>query len=1063
MRKSKIKQISLAVCLALMPYSSFAAGLGKLNVSSGLGEPLKAEVELLSVSPDELSTLVAAIASEEAYAAQGITRLGIHNSIKVELTKNADGSPVLKLHSSQPISDPYLDMLIQVDWASGRLQREYTVLLDPPGYKQTVDQTPASPIKPPSVVVPITNEQVSSEAPSGVSKGKKSKKASVPVDTAPLERQESADEQKLTTKRGDTLISIAKKMQVEGVGLDQMLVGLYESNKEAFTSNNMNRLKVGQIIKVPTKESLMSVGSQQAKQSVKVHSENWNAYRNSLAGAVATAPLVAESEHKQVSSGKIATAEDKATPVKTGPQDVVKLSAGEKDLAKGGKESGKAADAKLIALQEEAIAREKTLKETQVRAAALEKQIQDMQQLLALKSQTMLDLQKNAEMAAKAPKADEKTEVVAQAKAPEIIKPEVAKVETPEKAEIKPVVDSAAKPAPEVKKQVAKAPPPQPPAEVGMFDSLLNFVDLTILGGASGVALLGAAWMFLRNKRRKDLDSFERGILTSGGLRANTVFGNTTGSTSSADTSFLTDFAQSANGSMIDANDVDPIAEAEVYMAYGRDAQAEEILKDAISKEPKRYELHLKLLEMYAGQRDVSAFEAVAGELYTTLGAEDPTWIKVAEMGATIEPENPLYNVTKSAGSAAPVAGATLDASDFADVEVSTDDSLDFSLDDGLVAANNQPDALNVSVMDMQEFSASPSTESDLSFDLGSDELESEPVALAKETDLEFPSFKQPLEASVSDDLSAKADAESVIDFDLDSLGGDFSEAASSATSEVSLTDAGSVAESELPVESTGDRVMDFDLGDFNMSAETVAPIEPINDLPADDLPAFDFTSAVSDEVSASKLDSSAFDIDSNVTDDFEFSLPSEQTNDVALKETADAVASAIHEVSFDFGTNAEEVVEPSLSIEPNDTDAATTFDFSLNELPKTDEPVVMASTDNLLVEEEQARSQGSTGNTSESESASEELEANEFDLSSISLDLGDDLHDVAMESTSVELGSPDVASPEPQDVEIKLDLVAAYIDMDDTEGARELLEEVIKEGGPQQQVRAQQLLASLA
>ncbi|OYY83291.1 MAG: hypothetical protein B7Y34_01745, partial [Methylophilales bacterium 16-45-9] len=121
MHKSKLKQISLAVCLALVPIYGFAAGLGKLNVNSGLGEPLRAEIELLSLTPDELASLTASVAPEEAYAVQGIPRLGIHNNIRVELTKAADGSPILKLSSAQPVSDPYLDMLIQVDWSSGRL------------------------------------------------------------------------------------------------------------------------------------------------------------------------------------------------------------------------------------------------------------------------------------------------------------------------------------------------------------------------------------------------------------------------------------------------------------------------------------------------------------------------------------------------------------------------------------------------------------------------------------------------------------------------------------------------------------------------------------------------------------------------------------------------------------------------------------------------------------------------------------------------------------------------------------------------------------------------------
>src|SRR6187551_1450887 len=138
--------------MALVPISVFAAGLGKLNVMSGLGEPLKADIELLSVTPEELSSITAAIASEEAYTIQGIEKPASHQTIKVDVTKNAAGTPVLKLQSSQPISEPFLDMLIQVDWSSGRLLREYTVLLDPPGYTGEADPNAQSS---PSAQVPL--------------------------------------------------------------------------------------------------------------------------------------------------------------------------------------------------------------------------------------------------------------------------------------------------------------------------------------------------------------------------------------------------------------------------------------------------------------------------------------------------------------------------------------------------------------------------------------------------------------------------------------------------------------------------------------------------------------------------------------------------------------------------------------------------------------------------------------------------------------------------------------------------------------------------------------------
>lgn len=966
MRKSKLKQISLAVCLALMPLSIYAAGLGKLNVSSGIGEPLRAEIELLSVTPEELSTLAASIGSEDAYAQQGIPRLGIHNNIKIELAKNANGSPILKLHSNQPVSDPYLDMLVQVDWASGRLQREYTVLLDPPGYKPSDS----------NLITPITQAELNNSSVSNKSKSvsqsdnvttnsidtaqpvakraKKFKKVIVqpPVDQDLTSNSSASGEQELTTKRGDTLSSIARATQVEGVSLDQMLAGLYENNKEAFSSGNMNRLKVGQIIKVPTKEVLTAIDSQQAKKAIKVHSVNWNAYRNALAGNVAAQSSVVEPEEKQSASGKIATAEDKAAPAITGPQDVVKLSAGEKAGGKGANDTAKSVEAKMLALQEEATAREKSLKEAMDRTAALEKQIEDMQKLIALKSQSMSELQKNAETAAKVPET--KIEVTEERKIEKAPKAEAVAPVEEKQAEVAKSV-----PTPAVQPQV-EAPVQEEPS---FFAGLMDSANLTLLGGATGVALLGAGWMFLRNKRRKDLDSFERGILTSGGLRANTVFGNTTGNASMSDTSFLTDFAQSADGSMIDTNDVDPIAEAEVYMAYGRDAQAEEILKDAISKEPKRYELHLKLLEMYATRKDTSAFEAIAGELYTTLGADDPTWAKVAAIGAEMEPGNPLYNVSKSAAVAALATGKPEEVADLPEDAATKDNTLDFSFNNDEVVTANQPVVEDANSVVMQSFAAAQDVEHDLSFDLGS-----------------------------LDDGAKVAD------------GYEIAEASQSVEKDLS------------------DNSMDFDLGDFKSEDPFVsATKESISDefsLNADD---------ISGLKEVAELPSTDFNMD--------FNLPDETVTN-QLGQQKETSANMIEDISFDL-----DFANDAVASSP-DAEAAMDVSEISFDLPHIEEPATSVA---------------------ETSSKSNALEANTFDLSSIDLDLADAEPELPVEKSAAITASPTVDNSESQDVNIKLDLVAAYIDMDDKEGARELLEEVLKEGGIQQQVRAQQLLDSLA
>jgi pilus assembly protein FimV len=930
-----------------MPFTAYAAGLGKLSVISGLGEPLNAEIELVSVTPEELSTLSAAIAPDEAYAIQGMERTALHRSIRIETTKRPNGTPILKLSTSQRVSDPFLSMLIQVDWPTGRLLREYTALLDPPGYNAgAADNT-----SPAVGSVPLTDSPSQIDV-IGQGASPSNRSMATPDASAVIEEHE--------TRNGDTLSSIAQQMQVEGVSLDQMLVGIYQANKEAFSGNNMNRLKVGQIIRAPSPEELQGISQQEATAEIRVQAADWNAYRNKLAGLVAEAPAANDDADSQSSGGKItAPAEDQAALPANGPRDVVKLSKSD-TAANGDKSTAQALQDKLAALQEENIAKEKSAQEANERTAALEKQIADMQQLLAVKNQALADMQKNAGTAAATPSP---TTPVTPDTAPVDVAPPVPS------ATDAPVVNGtpaaadpaeAAKPAATVDKPKKKIimPPPAPIEEPSLIDEVLNAVgeNATLLAGLIGALILSAiAWLFLRNKRKRGLDSFEQGILTSGGLKANTVFGNTSGDTvDTGDTSFLTDFSQSPGG-MIDTHDVDPIAEAEVYMAYGRESQAEEILKDAIAKEPKRYELHLKLLEIFAGRNDSSAFEAVAGELYSTLGSNDPIWAKVAQMGHKMEPENPLYDISTSGAAVVSAAAATqkLDASDFADAEVMTESSLDFSLD---ADSNIGQASENVG-----------QTDSSLDFDLGSAQTipgEESPADVAgsssgpattaftntendigsMDTSLDFP--EQSLQTQILDNSSDKTE-ESFGEFGQTLPGADTASFETSGFESVGLE----------PVES----------GDLDMP-EIGMPISA----PAPDLP-----------------------------EEIMFETP-------AIEQTEEESGL---DFNFDMGV-AETPAETPLG-EP---------DFADISMKPASEEIVENNTP-------------------------------EINLSDISFDMDTEANPITEVS----------GISESEDVNTKLDLVTAYIDMGDKEGARELLDEVLKEGGIQQRERAQQMLSSLA
>lgn len=639
-QKKIIASYLSAGMLMLLPLTSHAAGLGKLSVRSALGQPLNAEIELLARDKSELDALSARLAGNDAFREAKIDPAAVLYNLKFAVDKKPDGRAVLKITSSKPINDPFLDMLIELDWATGRMVREYTVLLDPPGMAA---QTPVPPLEVNSASTG-GNESEKSVESSAENKPASSMESRTTGGAAATRKSVQAAEKTTKqsygpVKRGDTLSSIASQTKPDGVNLEQMLVGLYRENRKAFDGDNMNRLKTGKILKVPSPEQIAAIPVTEAARDIKLQSADWQSYRQKLAGEVAQGTAAPEKSAQAV--GKIMPkVEDKAAQVQAG-KDVLTLSKGEapatgKQLASGKDAKQPAATQdKLNALQEDAAAQKKALQDANSRVAALEKNIQDMQRLLDIKSQALAELQKNAA------KAGSTAAPAAAGSTPQVMPPVAAP------AAVKPATPPA--PTAKVPKPVVPTPAPMP-ASTG--PSWYENINPLYLGGGALAALLLAllAFMMHGKRKRKGLSNFEDSIMAGTDIRANTVFGTQGGgAVNTNNTSFLTDFSQAGLGT-IDTHDVDPIAEAEVYMAYGRDAQAEEILKEALTKDPGRHEIHLKLLEIYAARKNLPAFESVATELYAALGGEmTPVWAKAAELGRKLDPNNPLYNNTGEA------------------------------------------------------------------------------------------------------------------------------------------------------------------------------------------------------------------------------------------------------------------------------------------------------------------------------------------------------------------------------------------------------------------------------
>ncbi|MEW6312736.1 MAG: FimV/HubP family polar landmark protein [Pseudomonadota bacterium] len=620
MLKSIFKAVLITGVL-LLPSWALAAGLGKLTVISALGQPLRAEIELAAVQPEELATLSARLASPQMFRQANIQYAAVLTGIKFSIEKRANGTPYVKLVSAQAVNEPFLDMLVELSWASGRLVREYTALLDPPGY--TVPEAPAA--RPDAVVSPVQEP-----APAPAAEAAPAPEAEQP----PMEPQpeqpaeQPAAEAVLETagelpalpppveavdygpvKRGDTLNKIAAQLKPEGVSLDQMLVGLYRENQGAFAGKNMNRLKVGKILRIPDAETLAAIGQRDARKEIHAHVVNWNAYRQKLAAVTSE---VTEAPAKQEAAGKITTSVGEKMPAQPSAQDVLKLSKGE-PLGGIAAKDAKAMQERVRQLEEEAIAREKALKEANQRVTQLEKNIQDMQRLLDLKNGGMAQVQKQAETKPEA------------AAAPAPIK------EAPTSApELAPAVTTP----PQAPTQPKQAPPPPP--QPGLLEQILG--EPLYLAAAGGVVvLLGLAGLLAVRRKRAAV-----------GIGKPSVLSTSVAAAAEKPQEDLS--ATSVLKAMGTVEEVDPVAEAEVYIAYGRDAQAETILKEALSSSPQREDVSLKLLEIYSSRKDPVAFENQARQLHGVNGGQGEVWLKVARMGYALDPQNELYAAGKPEG-----------------------------------------------------------------------------------------------------------------------------------------------------------------------------------------------------------------------------------------------------------------------------------------------------------------------------------------------------------------------------------------------------------------------------
>ncbi|WP_341305020.1 FimV/HubP family polar landmark protein [Pseudomonas sp. TMP25] len=935
----RVRKLVLAIAAAssLSSGMAHALGLGEVTLQSALNQPLIAEIELLEVRDLASGEVLPSLASPEAFNKAGVDRQFFLTDLKFTSVLKPNGKSVIRVTSNKPMREPYLNFLVEVLWPNGRLLREYTLLLDPPLYTpQSVipaaAQLPvAAPAPAPRIQPPVARPAIAAVQPAAPS-----------APAAPAAMPLNGNEYKTTAN--DTLWEIAQRARAGG-SVHQAMLAIQDLNPDAFIGGNINRLKSGQVLRLPDEQQVKSRAQGEAIAQVAEQNTAWREGRNVAASA------------RQLDATKRTSVA--AAPAKVDAGDSLKLVAADSGKATAGSDKGaadsKALTDKLAVTQESLDSSRRENDELKGRMTDLQSQLDKLQRLIQLKDDQMAKLQ--ADLAAQnqppaaAPVAAEAA-VVAEA-APAAVEPAAeAVLQDPVAAPVVPATsaetdfnyseepvaqpEAAAPPAvPEPAPVVAPEPVPvvavapvveapvvaESPAESNPLDSLLaNPLLLGAAGGGALLLLLVALMMLSRRNALKEAELQDRLAAEDGSSELGEGLDLAGDSFAGVTDDFDSPQSDLAKEERVTAQTGDALGEADIYIAYGRFPQAAELLQSAVNDEPQRSDLRLKLMEVYAEMGDRNGFARQDNELREIGGS-------AAELDQ-IKARYPAMAVAAGVG----LAAAT-----------GTEQGLDtFSLDDltfdepsPKAAAGDQDDAFDLSLDDL---------ESELDRDLqasGNNAALDDLDSLSLDSDLDFSS---PVEQADS-----KNDE---LDFDL------------------SLTDSNG---SGLDL---SDDMADFSL-DLDTPAKSATTAEDDFLLSLDDEPTAVKTAAEpSFELPAEETDG-AFDLPA----DFDLSL----SDEAPAQPSSDSFAAHLDEVSAELDLLSDDLDQPA--------DAVTAVSATATEMDNDDD----------------------------------------FDFLS---------------------GTDETAT--------KLDLARAYIDMGDTEGARDILDEVVTEGNEGQQLEARELIAKL-
>ena len=603
----------LVALLSFVAGSAWGLSVGKATVQSSLGQGLRAEVEVSSATDAEADSLTADLAPLQAYAASNLDVRPALNGIKVSVQRQAGGNAVIRIIGEQPINEPVLQVLLDVRWSTGKMVRGFTLFIDPPATPEKTKTETGSIVGATPAVV-LVPEKIPPVAPVAAAEAPpvQAEAAQTPPAAEPQPSSSAAVTRRTTVvEKGDTTRKIAARLRSDNLTAEQVMLALLRANPDAFVAQNINRLKAGATLTLEPLPNPQTLSSEEAAREVARQAAAW---RKGLAAAKGDQP----------DANSTATGQGRSTSKKVGPAPgTAKAAGGQAELKLGAAQEKDKADAEKLAAEMQA-------KEDSERKAELEKNIEALKEAAATTSQAAGS---------------------GSVAAPESEKPAV----------------EAPPPAPAVAAKVP-APASDAPPE-GILESLQS-LDTTTLAGAGALALLLLAWLIVRlrasattnddapppeqeHENQQPVDETQptlgsREPSLAAGFEESTVAAQDPAPAASPPSVLF------ADSQLKPSDNLDAVAEADVYLAYGRDAQAEEILREALGVTPNKVELHQKLLDIFVLRGDADGFAEIAQTMSTYLDSQGPEWLKVCELGALLDGSNPLYHNHAGPDSLAP-------------------------------------------------------------------------------------------------------------------------------------------------------------------------------------------------------------------------------------------------------------------------------------------------------------------------------------------------------------------------------------------------------------------------